>query len=383
MAYALALNIDVKKKTIPQICKLIKEQAPDPFEFNRIMAAQKGQAPIVTGAEIHRIESKKTDGKSSSISMLLASPLYNRSRFFEIIKKLATARKDALCAFDDASGFTIVKRIGSKSVNGEAYLANTEYRGKSMYISVKMMPSNTANSNELMYHELFNSYVLTHKNPHFPLMYFDNRCSKCKYTGAQLQDLYEDDKCLVALNELANGDMKMWLKQAHGNGEFASMWAQIVIAGFVLEKEGLIHDDLHWGNVLFHEVPSYSGKYTYYTIGTKRVYIKNLGQHWVLWDFGLVSKKNLYDSSIQIDLGRISKIADWVMYEPGYKPLPDAQALLCDQIRACTAFTETYTMMLLHLEYFMKYLDPTVLLIDPVVPPDSSKLINTTPYVVL
>jgi hypothetical protein len=58
-----------------------------------------------------------------------------------------------------------------------------------------------------------------------------------------------------------------------------------------LERKGIVHNDLHFGNILYHEEGperDNDGKWLWYRIGKDDIYVKHRGFLWVLWDFGMM-----------------------------------------------------------------------------------------------
>ena len=58
-----------------------------------------------------------------------------------------------------------------------------------------------------------------------------------------------------------------------------------------LERMRIVHNDLHLGNILYHEEESEKenkGRWLWYRDGKDDIYVKHTGTLWVLWDFGLM-----------------------------------------------------------------------------------------------
>jgi predicted unusual protein kinase regulating ubiquinone biosynthesis (AarF/ABC1/UbiB family) len=178
------------------------------------------------------------------------------------------------------------------------------------------------------------------------------------------------------MNELAQGDLKMWLGKKHTNASFLSLWAQIAIAGNGLEKEGFVHHDLHWGNLLYHNVPKDNVyKYLHYKMDGHDVYVKIQKEHWVLWDFGKMQQAILpYETSLRIDVTRISHFAKWAKNKKKFPMIDEKIQRLCNNISNAAHTLKTYFDFLLYLEHQFKTIDDTVLIIDPLEPP--SKVIK-------
>jgi predicted unusual protein kinase regulating ubiquinone biosynthesis (AarF/ABC1/UbiB family) len=102
---------------------------------------------------------------------------------------------------------------------------------------------------------------------------------------------------LIIMNELANGDLKQYLynystRPQNKNRDIFSALSQIFMGIAALQTHlHTIHNDLHWGNVLYHSITP--GGWWWYRVGDTDVYIRNTGQLWVLWDFGMAVETKL------------------------------------------------------------------------------------------
>jgi hypothetical protein len=308
-----------------------------------------------------------------------------RMKFLEAATKFVSGHDKSICAFNDRA-FRIEKRIGSSSKYGEVYLVSARAQRGILQAALKLMPIVARNKAEIEYYKRFNAYITNGMNPHFPLVFHSKTCKSCPF-----QHMPQED-CYITLKELADGDLKMWLTKQHSPAAFCSLWAQTAIAGMGLEKEGVIHNDLHWGNILFHKVKkSNKDKYTYYKLEDHHVYVKNTGEHWVLWDFGRSEKwRPPYESSLQIDMERIAHVAKWASSKHRKHPpeMPDFPKTVKDlyshvnDYLITTWSTTRYIEFLIFLQRCFNPIDTSVLLIDPPNPPPPSKVINPrAPYV--
>lgn len=325
----------------------------------------------------------------------------SRLDFFNMAKRFANQHSNNVCAFHSENGeFKIEKRIGSESKFGEVYLVSSKHKvknknndkGKSLQAAVKLMPVNYKNERELYYYNLFNDYVTGMKNPHYPLVFYSRTCTQCPFENSVFvrgsRPSHRSIGCYVAFKELADGDLKQWLKTKHTIESYLSLVSQTVLAGFAIEKEGLIHGDMHWGNMLHHSVPSKNkGKYIFYLIKDFKVYIKIVNEHWVLWDFGkMKTTTDPYRTSFNIDMDRISHIAKWIRenreLSKDFPALPKAIERLYDNFNTYVRSRPIgdYTSLLLFMHEYMKAINPTILLVNPLKPPPTKSLINTTPY---
>ena len=286
-----------------------------------------------------------------------------------------------------SSPFNVMTRLGDSGKYGEVYLAKSVYKGKRLEAAMKLMPITYKNKAEVGYYKHFNEYIKSGKNPHYPLVFHSRTCTMCPFHDRP------SDACYLVLKEVADGDLKGWLKRKHSNAAYISLWAQLCISGFGLEQTNMIHNDLHWGNVLFHKVNrGNKGKYMYYNIGKFNIYVKFTSEHWVLWDFGLsVSDNPPYDTSLVEDMDRISGMAHWAekrhSKDPKKYPKPPPMFTdLCKNIQEYLQYlphNATYIDFLIELERMFEPIDKSILLIDPAKPPSSHRIINPTkPYTI-
>lgn len=165
---------------------------------------------------------------------------------------------------------------------------NEEERGESakvykipgLDIAVKVMPDNAENKYETEMYEYFTEVVLEKNVYNFPLIYGKHFCDACDYDEKKI-------KCIVVLSELYDGS----LKNCQDINLLTTLF-QIGMGLYVLEMNGIVHGDLHRGNVLYKESDQDNDKYLYYVISNPEkedellhIYVKSYGKLWVLWDF--------------------------------------------------------------------------------------------------
>lgn len=207
-------------------------------------------------------------------------------------------------------------RIGSASVYGEVYKAchplSCKYK-----IAIKMIPlskkeisflpsGNNKNAitlkkhiqsekvlnNSLVFSELFflkltNFLVKKNINPHLPLVYKYFICDECKFSN---KNLPSSSQCIIVANELAEGDLKNFLTVVKPSiKDLFTSYFQIFTAIYAIQKYfNIYHNDLHWGNVLYHKKTNNTNKtHIKYIINGKSFVVKNTDYLMVLWDFGL------------------------------------------------------------------------------------------------
>jgi hypothetical protein len=131
------------------------------------------------------------------------------------------------------------------------------------------------------------SMVIRKATPHFPIMYYNFTCN-VPSKNSKLPKFANDKNYFVNINELANGDLSVFIQKEYQNYKLATnALAQIFISILTLHKIGCSHNDAHWGNFLFHRITP--GGYIKYMINSKEVFVENLGYLWVIWDYGKIS----------------------------------------------------------------------------------------------
>ena len=394
--FAKKMNIEVKSQSIPELCKLIdtnlenakSESKKDLYDlFDSLINERRSVAPIITKKELTVLKRRSS---TLSIKTLFEFPMNDRNRFYKHVVAALSKKSDKdIYEAVNSKVINLYKRIGSESGNGEVWLTTLKYRKSDMIIATKLMPIIPENSNEILQYKFFNNYVLKNKNPHYPLIYRHIVSKHCPY---EMKEYININLCYMVFNELANGDLKTWILASYYYKQFVSMICQIVMGGFTLEENKLIHNDFHWGNVLYHNVPLLNNKYTHYKVNNKNIYVLNTGQHWILWDFSDVSKQNPnldYVNSVSVDMYRIASISQW--YEHSKVPTKKFATMRVNEVKICKSIKTycqyggvTYMELLEYINSLLLEIDPEqkMLLIDPIDPPKEEALINKIPYII-
>jgi len=246
----------------------------------------------------------------------------------------------------------VQKRIGSSSVNKEAYL------GVPDDISVKLIPlksdevmyirDHTHNPKawekalwaELLFMQICSYVVKMAKIPHLPMAYAYMFCNSCRFDNEMLNHtLPPQTSCLLLLNEFPHGDFTNWIQTERSIKEWSLAYFQIFVGLYFLQKFfNMTHHDLHWGNVLVH--PSPRGGYSMYQIDGKKYYMPNLGFCCVLSNFGYAripgkveigNQQAYYNNSefgqmprLLVDYFRIAQVPLW-MHDPN---VPESEKYL-------------------------------------------------------
>lgn len=240
----------------------------------------------------------------------MATPMSDRAAFAARVRRLIRKDPNHPLRFFEKTG-----ELG-RGVYGRAYVM--ESRDKSRWAPLRVAVKTTVSSpdaiEEARFYQRLQRLIRKHVSPHFPFVYFANlteapevrvalpkRNSSARsfHTAASTlrMSLTQDDSHeVVIFSELASGSLKEWLKGEGGSShEMLSAFAQVFMGCIALGTEGLRHNDLHTGNVLWHETPDQMGKYYHHRAGPLDIHVRNLGKLWVLWDFGMMKEVSLRD----------------------------------------------------------------------------------------
>jgi hypothetical protein len=249
--------------------------------------------------------------------------------------------------------FLLLNRIGSGSINGEAFSTcfpvqcdgdgQCECQDNPMYLAIKKIPLSNKDYllsknplskesltselwGELLAMRLCNALVENKVTPNLPLYVNYFLCNDCDYENdALVMEYPAGSRCVILVNELANaGDIKNWSKVPRSNDEWLNAYFQIFSAIYAIQKYfDMSHHDLHWGNVLVHQITP--GGFWRYTIDGIVYDVPNMGWLFTLWDFGyaripgkleISQWKEMYSENQQnprllVDYYRISNVPIW------------------------------------------------------------------------
>ena len=187
----------------------------------------------------------------------------------------------------------LYKQIGSKSVYGSVFKSKTNNKN-SIHLAVKVMSNIKEHIREVKLLKNCTKYVIKKDTPHLPIMYNNFECDE-KTINNFLPKSINNQKYLIVLNELAGGDLNMFINNPnniYNNKLYLNTFIQIFISIFTFHKKiKYVHTDCHGGNFLFHKIPP--GGYIKYSIFGKTYYLENMGYLWVIWDFGLANNSIL------------------------------------------------------------------------------------------
>ena len=202
---------------------------------------------------------------------------------------------------DDSIKFSIanrkielIKSIGTESKYGAIYYSKGINEGALFKFCTKIMENDKYNILEIEILEKLKDLVIKNKNPHFPIMYKNFECNKSS-DNKKLPEVVKNKKYFINLNELANGDLNMFMKTSHARrAKYTNnALAQVLLSIFSLHCNNYYHKDSHYGNFLFHRITP--GGYIKYNINGNTIYLENIGYLWVIWDFGFSEKIKNYE----------------------------------------------------------------------------------------
>ena len=217
--------------------------------------------------------------------------------------------KDYCMNFDEKIGVFTIKnngndvileqQIGSESVNGIIFKSKFK-NDHDLSFATKVIIGGPGRAGEDNEHELnvlkiLSKPVLEGKCPHFPILFKTLRCLKFNTILDEKDKEFDyypdlitnnlDEEFMFLFNELANGDLKSFMrKNFTETALIQNALAQVFLSlMFFYHYTGNIHNDAHWGNFLFHKI--IPGGYFHYKILGVDYYVENLGYLWVIWDF--------------------------------------------------------------------------------------------------
>jgi len=197
------------------------------------------------------------------------------------------------------SNIILKKRIGSRSKNGIIFL--TSFKNKNeiqlKYIS-KIIKLNKQTKLDLKIQEKLTNLI--NKCPHFPILYGYYICNKIKEIDSYNKinskeilikdnknifgEIIQNKKYLITFSELANGDLKIFLKKKLTEKIILNILCQIILSLIFYNQETKkIHNDIHEGNFLYYKIKK--GGYFHYKIYGKDYYLENIGYLWIIIDY--------------------------------------------------------------------------------------------------
>ncbi|NCY25419.1 MAG: hypothetical protein EBX37_11355 [Alphaproteobacteria bacterium] len=132
-----------------------------------------------------------------------------------------------------------------------------------------------------------------------------------------------EDPYFLFLSERYDGNAKDWItSEVHSLQEWRSFFLQIMVGLLFLQYHvGMVHQDLHWSNILLQKIEFEEGDQWEYFIQDERICIPNHGCLFLLWDFGMAS---LYPAMIHA-----KEVIDLLLLQPPPNDKDDDFLPLC------------------------------------------------------
>lgn len=316
---------------------------------------------------------------------------YNKNQCLKIVKKGNLVEYSIA---DD--NIKIVKKIGTESVYGAIYLSKGSNVGELFRFASKIMVQDKSNTIEIKILMQVSNIVINKINPHFPIMYNTFFCN-IREKNRDLPKFANNKDYFINLNELANGDLKMFMLKEYNNYRLVNnAMAQVFIAILSFHSLGYSHNDAHWGNFLYHKINP--GGYIKYNINGNEVFIENLGYLWIIWDYGFTKLFDKLDIlTTMTDYVRIiSAFGSGLQLRHGF--LPFKTPTTDDTIKLAHTIIDKYYEMIYDEQeisnfnsskksidsiFFEKLIFETSLFIGKADLPPNAKIINATSYVII
>ena len=253
----------------------------------------------------------------------VSADIYHRNKYLILMRRELKNKKEGCLRVykqnpDDSYSYRIgnriilKERIGSDSIFGLIYLSEFREKTKKLFTFASKIYGYVKDAKmELEILTKLTNLVRMDMCPHFPILYGYVICNnmnkfdkdsfiKSKETDKSIsQDiskfpilikLKKDKKIITTFNELANGDLSVFFKLYRTNEIYLinAFIQQLLSIMFFNYHTGIIHNDTHPGNFLFHKIKA--GGYFHYNIFGVDYYLENIGFLWVIWDFSLSIK---------------------------------------------------------------------------------------------
>ena len=287
-------------QTTPQNSPIKPRRAPE-----NMKAARKRTPEEEESVKVARIEQRGQDITDPTLDQRLISLSSPRLVSFGALTAfLKTYPEVNICNLDmrQADSPHPKKQSFSSGESADAYRIVVDERG----FAAKVMKATDLTIREVRWNQIVTRNVLAGGFPHFPLISRTVQCTSCRNRMASGFDLtlekIGDEGCIVMFSELADGDASSFFSAPRPESVWISFVIQVLMACLVLERSGVIHNDLHFGNILYHSQPENSGKWFSYQIGEESYYVCHAGELWTLWDFGLTVKDGELDPRDQTRL---------------------------------------------------------------------------------
>ncbi len=203
----------------------------------------------------------------------------------ECVKKYT---EDNVTKYTIADKLFLIKKIGTESINGVIYLTVVKNILGGNLLASKITPILKDNYKEInIMKNLTDNVISEKKSKHFLMMYKFFVCPKNKL-GIQVSN----NKRLIAINELAHGDLKMLIEDRNviANDELIyNIFIQTFLS--ITSFHNLAkyyHNDAHHGNFLYQRNKEVG--YYHYKYKNTDYYLKACEYNIMIYDFGYAAK---------------------------------------------------------------------------------------------
>jgi hypothetical protein len=241
-----------------------------------------------------------SSNKSSSVIDIYEKDRYKKyGKIMDFFKKIKLGRKGCIIPASKDNTYILnndiglYKQIGSVSLFGVIYKSiNINKKYSSDYIPkfvTKIQLFSKTFKSELKILQIIMKIIQKDNIPCIPYIYNIMECDnivKDDRNPLPLQKAKKSNKSYsIIIYELANGDLKSFLKKERDYNIWKNCYEQIFMSIFLFRSIiGNHHGDTHTGNFLYRRVKA--GGCFCYNINGINYYIENLGYVWMIWDYG-------------------------------------------------------------------------------------------------
>ena len=229
------------------------------------------------------------------ITLIERTLYYNYvSTFLQNLQTESCLEKNDSFALDKSFEYSIQdivhleQRFGTKSSNATIYKTSVKDMLGKIPIAAKVTILTELHLHEILINDEISKHILAKSlSKHFVFCYKYFICIEKDQTSQKTNNSY-----IVALNELANGDLLNLLQTSvFQNAEIAlNLIMQCLISIMTFHKLGYVHQDCNEGNFLYHYNHTNTEGYFHYNIRGKDYLLKNCGYNMMLYDMGYAEK---------------------------------------------------------------------------------------------
>lgn len=305
------MNSFTKKKATKSSLDLVYDKTTGVYMPSKLIKDKpKGKLQTSNNVNSYEIIKKRNEGDFIPFVNKISPNIDSREFYFKNLLKYLnvdvssmnnclefTGLRNGKATFKIGDNIIAKYQIGSDSEFGIVYLSSfRDSDNKPFLYAIKIQKLIEEAILEIDILEKLRNALLKKISPHFPYLYSTLYCNDVRkdfqnididILPETIQEAYESNTPLVMiLNELASGDLEMFIKDNSNNNELIiNAYVQVVISLFSFSMvTGLYHGDTHWGNFLYHKIKP--GGFVHYRIQGDDYYLENKGYLFTIWDFG-------------------------------------------------------------------------------------------------